>query len=170
MHLLGLACGGLLDWRHLVLIRRERRGVAKLYRVVEVEDIAPGISEVHLADGVARYCRRRDLIFTATRFSQVGRPRRRSRKGPLVVLDIAAGQALPGLLQARKILFQAVRRTPGPGTWCVCAQTGRAGSEFRVPDPLLAATLADVRKQDRVIVGPDNDAVFDPRHPCAAGR
>ena len=160
MHLLGVSGGGAQDWARLVLVRRERRGVTKVYRIIEVEAHPPGTPFELLAGRVVFFYRRPELMTTATRFSQVGRPRKRMRKRPTVVVDITGSEAIPPLLQECKIPFHTVRRGPELRPWCVCHGTGRAGGDFHVPDSVLTGALDDVLKQDRVIVDPGNDAVF----------
>ncbi len=160
MYLLGVSGGGLQDWASLVLIRRERRGVAKVYRITETETHPPGTPFELVAGRIVFFYRRPELATAATRFSQVGRPRKRMRKRPTVVVDITGSDAIPPFLQECKIPFHTVCRRAEPRPWRVCHGTGRAGGDFCVPDSVLAGALDNVLKQDRVIVDPDNDAVF----------
>ena len=151
MFMLGIHSGGRLQATTIALIKRGRKGVAKFYRVTAVEHLPAGMADEARAERIDALYRRRDLVTAKTRFSQVGRPRKRTRARPTVVVDGTGNDPLLAALQQRKIRFHAVLPCADGPDWQLRTVAGRTGSALSVPSGLLAADWDAVRRQGRIV-------------------
>ena len=158
MYLIGVCCGGCGRETPLVLIRRERRGVAKHYCVQTAESHSPDSPEAMVAERIAEFYQRRDLSTAGIQFSQIGRPRRRIRKPPTVLVDVTETDAILDDLHERKVRFHTVRREPDSGAWRIYHRAGRSGGAFYLPSDELDHCLDGVRSEGRLLLSDEKDA------------
>ena len=160
MYLIGVCCGsgGRETW--LVLIQRERRGVAKHYRVQTVENHSPDSPKEMVAERIAEFYQRRELSTAGIHFSQIGRPRRRTRKPPTVLVDVTETDAILDDLQERKVRFHAVRRESDSGAWRIYHRVGRSGGEYYLPSDELDLCLDQVRNEGRLLLSAERGATL----------
>ena len=151
MFVLGIHSGGRLQATPIALIKRERKGVAKFYRVTAAEYLPAGMADAARAERIDALYRRRDLVTAKTRFSQVGRPRKRTRARPTVLVAATGNDPMLAALRQRQIRFHAVLRCGDGPDWHVRAVAGRAGSVLSVPPALLAAGWDAVCRQGRIV-------------------
>ena len=165
MYLIGVCCGSGGRETRLVLIRRERRGVDKRYWVQTVENHPPDSSKAMVAERIAEFYQRRELSTAGIQFSQIGRPRRRTRKPPTVLVDVTETDAILDDLQERRVRFHTVRREPDSGAWRIFHRIGRSGGEFYLPSDELDLCLDQVRSEGRLLLSAEEGATLRRRPP-----